>query len=628
MELIVTLNTLLFDSRNPLCKSPFGALPTDDVVTFRLFLPIAYQLSAPVLLMYQADRWDTPERIEMRIEESDGICCTYKCIFYSPDPQLYFYLFEVQGPNGTMRISRDPDGFGQLSGAGNDMWQLTVYDREMRTPDFLKEGVMYQIFPDRFCNSGSVKENVPGDRWTHGDWYELPNYMPDRDGEYRNNDYFGGDLRGITEKLPYLHELGIRVLYLNPIFEAHSNHRYNTADYMKIDPMLGNEEDLKTLCAEAKKLGIRLILDGVFNHAGSDSVYFNKERRYGDGGAFNDPSSQYRSWFDFDQYPNRYQCWWGFTSLPNFNESDPGYSNFICGEGGVLRKWIRDGISGWRLDVADELPDAFLDKICQSVKEFDPQAAIIGEVWEDATTKFAYGVRRRYFLGGQLDSVMNYPFKDAILSYIRYGTATQFYNTLMSIMEHYPKPALDVLMNSLSTHDVERAITALAGEPAEGRGRDWQGQNNLLSPALYEHGKKLFRLASLLQYTLPGIPCLYYGDEAGLFGYRDPFNRSCYPWGREDADMLELFRALGELRTNYPQLSTGAFSAVRFTPEVASYVRDCGEAALFVAVNRTDKDVLLYVPEEFADARVIFGNYVGQMLPPYECVVLAAEETA
>lgn len=339
------MNTILFDSRNPRCKTPFGALPTDDVATFRLFLPIAYQLSAPVLLMFQADRWDSPERIEMRQEGSDGICCAYKCIFYSPDPQLYFYLFEVQGPNGTMRISRDQDGFGQLSGeGGGDMWQLTVYDRNMRTPDFLKRGVMYQIFPDRFCNSGMEKERVPEDRWLHGDWYELPNHMPDRDGIYRNNDYFGGDLRGILEKLPYLHSMGITVLYLNPIFEAHSNHRYNTADYMRIDPMLGTEDDLKALCAEAKKLGIRVILDGVFNHAGSDSVYFNKERRYGEGGAYNDPSSPYRSWFDFIHYPDQYQCWWGFISLPNFNEGDPGYSNFICGEGGVLQKWLRAGI--------------------------------------------------------------------------------------------------------------------------------------------------------------------------------------------------------------------------------------------------------------------------------------------
>lgn len=617
------MSTLLFDSRDPRCKVPFGALPTEDVATFHIFLPVVYQLANPVLLMYQADRWDTPERIEMKPEDSDGVSCIYKCIFYSPNPQLYFYLFEVQGPNGTMYISRDSDGFGYLSGNRGEMWQLTVYDRKLQTPEFLKRGVMYQIFPDRFAASRREKENVPSDRWLHNDWYELPSYLPDRDGEYRNNDYFGGDLQGIIEKLPYLQDLGVTVLYLNPIFEAHSNHRYNTADYMKIDPLLGTEDDLRLLCAEADKLGIKLILDGVFNHAGSDSIYFNKEGRYGGGGAFRDPASPYRGWFSFDEYPNRYQCWWGFTSLPNFNEENPGYSDYICGDGGVLRKWLRAGIAGWRLDVADELPDPFLDKICTSVKEYDPQAAVIGEVWEDATTKVAYGVRRRYFLGDQLDSVMNYPFKESILSYIRYGNASGLYAALMNIMEHYPRPVLDVLMNSLSTHDVERSITALAGEPAEGRGREWQGQNNTLSPQRYAHGKRLFLLASLIQYTLPGIPCLYYGDEAGLYGYRDPFNRSCYPWGREDTELIAFFRDLGKLRKEYPDLSKGDFWAVQFTQECVSYVRDCGKRNLYIAVNRTEKEEQLYIPQEFCDGEIIFGSYQGQMLAPYGYVVLA-----
>lgn len=616
------MNTLLFDSRDSRCKTPFGALPTQDVATFHVFLPIAHRLSAPVLLMYQADRWDTPERFPMRLEDSDGICCSYSCIFYAQDPQLYFYRFEVQGPNGIMYISRDQEGFGSLSGEPGAMWQLTVYDREMKTPDFMKKGIMYQIFPDRFCNSGIPKENVPEDRWLHKDWYELPSYEPGPDGEFRNNDYFGGDLPGIIEKLPYLHSLGVTVLYLNPVFEAHSNHRYNTANYQKIDPMLGTEEDFKELCSQAKELGIHIILDGVFNHAGSDSLYFNKEGRYGDGGAYRDPYSPYRSWFSFDEYPHRYQCWWGFLSLPNFNEDDPGYSNFICGENGILKKWLKNGISGWRLDVADELPDSFLDKICASVKSFDPEAALIGEVWEDATTKISYGVRRRYLLGRQLDSVMNYPFKDAILSYIRHGTATEFYNTLMDILEHYPEPVWGILMNSLSTHDVERAITALAGEPAQGRGRDWQGKNNRLSPERYALGKKMFQLASVLQYTLPGIPCLYYGDEAGLYGYRDPLNRSCYPWGREDQELLQWFHDLGQIRKNYPLLSEGRFTAVSFTPESVSYIRDCGEQSLFIGVNRTEKETPLSIPDEFETAEAILGE-PGNVLPPYGCLILS-----
>ena len=619
------MSVVLFDSREARFKSPFGAVPTDDVVTFRVLLPISYQLSAPQLLMYKADRWDSPERIAMHFESSDGVFHSYTCIFYSPDPHLYFYLFEVTGLNGTMRISRDPDGFGRLTPQGNDMWQLTVYDRAMKAPEFLRHGILYQIFPDRFCSAGGIKRDVPSDRRMHQDWYELPDYLPDRAGQYTNSDYFGGDLAGIREKLPYLKGLGVGTIYLNPVFEAHSNHRYNTADYLKIDPLLGTEEDLRALCADAKAMGIHILLDGVFNHTGADSVYFNKNRRYGPGGAYNDPQSPYRNWYDFIHYPDRYQCWWGFVDLPNLNERDPSYVEFICGEEGVLKKWMDAGVSGWRLDVADELPDEFLDRVCASIRRYNPDAAVIGEVWEDATTKVAYGVRRRYFLGGQLDSVMNYPFKEAILSFVRNGDCAAFYNTVMSILEHYPEPVLEVLMNSLSTHDVERAITALAGEPVGGNSREWQGQNNALSPQRYQQGRRLFVLASVLQYMLPGVPCLYYGDEAGLYGYKDPFNRACYPWGREDETLLAVFRRLGQIRAEYPCLASGSFTAVKLSPEAVSFVRDCGDVSFYVAVNRTANGVPVPVPGDFEGAETLFGELDDGLLPPYGAVIFVTK---
>lgn len=557
----------------------------------------------------------------MEFESSDNGCNCYRCILEKPEPQLYFYLFQVENNSGILHITRDKDGFGQLTPNSGGYWQLTVYDQNFRTPEFLKKGVMYQIFPDRFYNSGKQKTGVPSDRRMHTDWYELPDYLPDQNGQYTNSDYFGGDLAGITQKLPYLKSLGVSCIYLNPIFEAHSNHRYNTADYEKIDPLLGTEEDFKTLCTEAKALGISIIIDGVFNHTGSDSVYFNRNRRYGDGGAYNDYNSPYHSWYEFTDFPN-YNSWWGFETLPNLNESDPSYSEFICGEKGVLQRWLRLGLSGYRLDVADELPDVFLDRIRNSVKLANPQAAIIGEVWEDASTKVSYGVRRRYLLGKQLDSVMNYPFKNAILDYIRYGDANGLYHTIMDILEHYPKPVLDVLMNSLSTHDVERAITALVAEPIGSRGRKWQGQNNHLNHERYLFGRRLFRLASVIQYMLPGIPCLYYGDEAGLVGYKDPFNRSCYPWDREDQELLEHFRQLGKIRTQYPTLSSGGFSPVSFTPEIAAFVRYCGARQFYVAVNRSESTVEPPVPVEFANAKVLYGQLEHNRLNPYDCVIL------
>lgn len=618
------MNTLLYDSRDERFKSPFGAVPAGTPVTFRICLPMIYQFTAPALMMFQADQWDTPDRIPMQFEESDGVAGYYTCVFCPPLPQLYFYRFELSGIDGVKSVNRGPDGFSQISLESGDLWQLTVYDTALKTPDFMKNGVMYQIFPDRFCNSGTPKDCPFPDRWLHQDWYELPVYQPDSNGKFPNSDYFGGDLIGITSNLPYLKSLGVTCIYLNPIFEAHENHRYNTADYEKIDPLLGNEGDFQTLCGEAQNLGIRILLDGVFNHTGSDSVYFNKNRRYGEHlGAYNDPQSPYRSWYDFTSYPNSYRSWWGFETLPNLNESDPAYQEFICGENGVLKKWLRLGASGYRLDVADELPDFFLNRISACIKEHDPECAVIGEVWEDASTKISYGERRRYLLGGQLDSVMNYPFKDAILSYVRCGDCNRLYLTILAILENYPKPVLDVLMNSLSTHDVERAITALAGEPAAGNGRDWQGQHNRLSESQYRLGKNLFCVASVIQYTLPGIPCLYYGDEAGLYGYKDPFNRTCYPWGREDTELLEFFRSLGELRTRFPELSSAGFRAVSFTPETVSYCREWGQNRLLIAVNRTEKSVAIAFPAGFGQANVVLGTVDGGRLAPFGYAVLA-----
>lgn len=617
---------MIFDSRESRCKTPFGAVAAGTLVTLRLFLPIVYQLVEPTLLLFRADEWDEPKmRLAFAPEDGDGVREQYALHFTPEEPGLYFYQFEVRGVNGPMCIAPDKDGFGRLMSQSSDRWQLTVYDGKMHTPDFLKSGVMYQIFPDRFYNSGQPKEDVPADRHMHGDWYELPEYLPDENGEITNSDYFGGDLAGIAEKLPYLHSLGVRVLYLNPVFEAHSNHRYNTADYMKIDPLLGKQEDLENLCAQAKALGMYVLLDGVFNHTGSDSVYFNLNRRYGDGGAYNDPQSPYRTWYNFIRYPDEYESWWGFRTLPNVNENDEGYVDFICGENGVLRTWIARGVSGFRLDVADELPDSFLDRVCAAIKSAGRECAVIGEVWEDASTKVAYGVRRRYLLGKQLDSVMNYPFKEAILGYVRHGSCHQFFNTVMSILENYPKPVLDVLMNSISTHDVERALTMLAGEPAGWNDRNWQGQNHRLSEQRYEHGKKLMRLAAVLQYMLPGIPCLYYGDEAGLYGYKDPFNRLCYPWGREDQDLLELFTRLGALRTAYPYLSTASFSALTVTPETAAFVRTGETGEFYTAVNRTSREQTVLLPMRFQESttRLLFGEFTAPgVLPAYGCAIL------
>ncbi len=489
-------------SRDPRYKSPFGAVKAGSAVHFKLYLPLD---CSRAWLVYHKDGNTEIWQDVWRTQDGDANGWWWECIITPTEAGLYFYHFYFDTPYGHNPLTCGEGGAGIMNADGPD-WQLTVYRADFETPDWLKGGLMYQIFPDRFCASGTPKCDVPADRYLYTEFSGQPAFNIDKEGKEPrrlNNDYWCGDLKGIESKLPYLKELGVTCLYLNPIFEAHSNHRYNTADYKTIDPLLGNEQDFKDLCDAAHKVGIRILLDGVFSHTGSDSVYFNKELRYEKNGAVNRPDSPYRSWYTFMQYPNKYHSWWGFQSLPEVNEADPDYLSFITGHNGVLSYWMQRGADGWRLDVADELPDLFLEYVRRGVKSVNPDGMILGEVWEDATTKISYGHRRSYLLGKQLDSVMNYPFANAVLDFVRHGNGRVFTETVMQITERYPAPALHTSMNHLGTHDTKRLITSLVGENEQGRDRLWQSATRL-TPAQYKRGEQLVQLATLLQYTLPG----------------------------------------------------------------------------------------------------------------------------
>ena len=337
------------------------------------------------------------------------------------DTGLYFYHFTYETPFGRGNIFLHSSGCGEIATDGKE-WQLTVYDKDYKTPDWIKGGIMYQIFPDRFHKGKGNIKNVPEDRKIHENTTDTPVWKPNEEGKILNNDYYGGNLKGIEEKLPYIASLGVNVIYLNPIFEAHSNHRYNTADYSKIDSLLGDEKDFKALCKKADEYGIKILLDGVFSHTGSDSIYFNREGRYDSIGAFNSTESPYKDWFTFEDN-GKYKSWWGIDTLPETNEDNESFIEYIAGKNGIAEKWLKCGAYGYRLDVADELPDKFLDEFCKSVKSLNNDYVVIGEVWEDATNKISHGGRRKYLLGEQLDSVMNYPFATAILTFMRYGVA-------------------------------------------------------------------------------------------------------------------------------------------------------------------------------------------------------------
>ena len=616
----------MFNSRSLKYRSPTGAVEEGTPVHFRITLPRELSCSAAHLI----------------IQPEGGAPCVWgmfwcgmnghnqewwECTFAPEKAGLYFYHFEVHTCRGILRLSRGEGGCAVFSGTTS--WQLTVYQQGFSTPEWLLGGIMYQVLPDRFARSGSPKEGIPAGRTMHEDWYESPVWAPNEQGHVTNSDFFGGDLQGIQEKLPYLRDLGVTCLYLNPIFEAHSNHRYDTADYSKIDPLLGTEEDFTALCDSARALGIRIIVDGVFSHTGSDSVYFNREGRYPGPGAYQSQESPYSAWYSFYDWPNGYDCWWNFATLPNVNETEDSYNHYINGPQGIVRKWLEAGASGWRLDVADELPDLFLDRLTAAAKAEKPDALVLGEVWEDASNKSAYGVRRRYLLGGQLDTVMNYPFRDAILGFMLGADPKDFRETVENIVENYPPQCLHLLMNHIGTHDTERILTMLGGEPAGNRGREWQSAQHL-SPQQRETALQRLRLASLIQYLLPGVPCIYYGDETGVEGYRDPFCRSCYPWGREDAALVEWYKGLGRMRAAQKDiLAQGSYRTLKAEGNLLAFERyiftaSTRESLMLIANRSSRPQSVLGLGLNLAEGAHVLGSPLGavNVLPPLSGCVL------
>ena len=594
-----------YNSRNGLHKDVFGAVEQGQTVKLRVVLPRAMNCSS-VILVVRNDRetWAEGFRNYFSWLRMEGEGEEWWTLDYTPqEPGLYWYRFECQTPWGTNYITNSGEGIGTLEAGGKD-FQLTVYEKGFTTPDWLKGGIIYQIFPDRFYSSGEKKKGIPSDRKLREDWGGEPEWKPDEKGRVKNNDYFGGDIKGITEKLTYLKKLGISCIYLNPIFEANSNHRYDTADYEKTDPVLGDEKDFRELCQKAKELGISVILDGVFSHTGDDSVYFNKYSRYPDTGAYQSKDSPWYSWYKFTDYPDKYDSWWGIDILPEVNEENDSYISFI---GSVAEKWLSLGARGWRLDVADELPDKFLDEFRKKVKAVNRDALILGEVWEDASNKFSYGERRRYLLGKQLDSVMNYPFASAVIDFIRDGISQGFTDRIMTVLENYPKQTVDVLMNHIGTHDTVRAITALAGEGCEHRDRLWQSEKKL-SNEEYSRGVTLLKLASLIQFTLPGVPSVYYADEAGMQGYKDPFNRVCYPWGNENIELLSWYEKLGSFRRERDIFADGEFIPLSDASGCVAYKRKKGRKELAVIVNRNNEEILYSLPGYMLSGKCFFGG--------------------
>ncbi len=473
---------------------------------------------------------------------------------------------------------------------GNVYLPITVYSKNFKTPDNFKGGTMYQIFVDRFAKSEAHTPPVKEYARINNDWENgVPDYAEKPGDALDNSMFFGGNLYGVAEKLDYLRSLGVNILYLCPIFEARTNHKYDTSDYTKVDSMFGGDEALDHLISECKKRKMKIVLDGVFNHVGDDSIYFNKYRSFPSLGAYQSTESPYYQWFDFSEYPDKYNCWWGVTILPAIRKDCADFRKFITDDGGIIDRYLKKGIDGWRLDVADELSDDFLSALRTTAKKQNKNALIIGEVWEDACDKIAYGYRRRYFQGAQLDGVMNYPLRHAIIDYTITGNSENIAKTATSIYLHYPEEVSHVLMNSLGTHDTERILSVLACENiANFSNSELAGYK--MSFETREHAVTLLKTASFLQFTLPGIPCIYYGDEAGMEGGRDPFNRLTFPWGREDILITHHYEQLGKLRRKISELANGEFEVIYAQNGLFVYRR--GE--IICAVNRGNDTALQF----------------------------------
>lgn len=567
-----------FNSRRSFYKKPFGAIERNTDLFLRIKVTGDRSVSS-ACLYFTCDETGHVIRLEGKKATNDQGEPPLNTGFKSASEPGAVYEFSLQIGEIGLYFYYFETIYGDDSREQTPVNQLTVYDNGYVTPHWLKNGVMYQIFPDRFArSSGYPAPNQNKSYVLREDWGGLPNDRPDENGIIQNNDFFGGNLRGIIEQLDYLESLGVTVIYLNPIFEAYSNHRYDTADYKKIDPMLGTKEDFIELCDRARSRGIRIILDGVFNHTGSDSIYFNKIGRYPGLGAYQSKESPYYSWYRFLEHPEKYEAWWGIDTLPGVNETEPSYLDYmIRSEDSVVRNWLRCGASGFRLDVADELPDEFLDELRAAVKEIRPDGAVIGEVWEDASNKMSYGRRRKYFLGNQLDSVMNYPLKNAVIDYLVYRKdGTELERTINSLWENYPKPVFSALMNIMGTHDTPRILSVL-GENSRDDG----------------YARQRLFLDLLITSFMPGIPCIYYGDELGMKGGRDPFNRMCFIPEQGDPLILRFFRRLFAFRRRIDGLEDYEFRPRSADGSFYSFSRVCEKGRLVVAANSGGQDYLL-----------------------------------
>ncbi len=600
-------NNVEHNSQNIYYRSTVGAAETESQMRLGIRIRTDEKINQVLLHTWTAGTGEKWTNLTTK-DKSDSHEKFYSLTVKMPEKGcLVWYYFIIVTETGTYYYGNNSEmlgGLGDVYPHVPPAYQITVYRKGAKTPDWFKHAVMYQIFPDRFYRDGNEIIEKEGAVY-HASWKDEPAYYKDPDTkEIIAYDFYGGNFRGIEKKLDYLKELGISAIYFNPIFESESNHHYDTGDYHKTDPILGTNEEFKHLIDTAKKKGIRIIIDGVFSHTGSNSKYFNRRGKYDTLGAFQSKDSPYFDWYSFRNYPYEYDSWWNFDTLPNVRETTPTYMNFIIhDENSVLHHWMKEGISGWRLDVIDELPSEFSQAFFAELKKTNPDAVMIGEVWEDASNKVAYGVQRQYLCGDEMDSAMNYPFRQHMFDFILgHIDGTLCMRRMESLRENYPRENFHAMMNLISSHDIMRPVTIFGEAPYYDLMPAAEQTRFKLDPAAEKLGKARLKMAALWQMTYPGVPCIYYGDEIGMQGFKDPTNRRPYKWDDGDEELRETYKKYIKMRNENIVLQTGEFLPLPSYDNIFAYARvirnghdlfdvDAKNDIFLIAFNRSRHDV-------------------------------------
>ena len=554
---------VMHDSQSIVYRRPFGAVEEGQKV--KLSIDIEKEIVVAIELL-QFD--GTKVNMGMEKEYLNSGNYRYSIEIDTEDALgvLGYYFILIDGYDRVYYGNNDEHlgGIGQIYTYNPVPYQITIY-KKSNLPEWYKEGIIYQIFVDRFCNGnddGSIN-NPKKNSFIYGRWDDTPVYIKDYQGRTIRWDFYGGNIRGIIKKLDYIKSLGVNIINLSPIFKSSSCHKYDAGDYDIIDEMFGTEEDFKELCEKAKSKNIKIILDGVFSYTSSDSRYFNKVGNYDEIGAYQSPNSKYHNWYKFNRYPYGYECWWGIEGRPNINVMHNSYIDFLVNrDDSIIKKWIDLGASGWRLNVTDELPDEFIEIIRDRLDTLDKETVLIGDVWDDASNKISYSKKRRYLYGKEIQSVTNYPLRESLINFTRgYIKSDKLKKKVMSLYENYPREVFLGNINLIGTSDTERILTVLDG--------------NI----------RCLKIIVALQFTIPGVPLIYYGDETGVTGGKDPDNRKSYPWENEDVDLIGFYKRIAQIRNGQDALKKGDFNIFDTEEDIFAFERVYENERIVVAVN-------------------------------------------